>query len=244
MDPTIIFEDKHLLIIDKPSGWVVNEAETTKHQNVVQGWLKNMSYPLAKIPGMRSGIVHRLDKETSGILIVAKTKKAFENLQAQFKKRTVRKKYTALAHGKVEPEKGSVNAPVGRLPWNRERFGVLPGGREAETRYRVISNFQFPISKRRALSSAYENLTLLELKPKTGRTHQIRIHLKYLGHPVVSDEFYAGRKTARADRVWCPRLFLHASEISFYHPKTGRIVSYKSHLPKDLKHALRKLNLS
>lgn len=234
MEPQAIFEDEQLLILDKPSGWVVNEAETTKHQKVVQRWLRNMAYPLARLPGMRSGIVHRLDKETSGILIVAKTEKTFTNLQKQFKVRKVQKTYLALVHGNLEPKKGSVNAPVGRLPWNRKRFGVLPGGREAVTDYKVGSYYSLHTT----------HYTLLTLYPKTGRTHQIRIHLKYLGHPIVGDEFYAGRKTARADRVWCPRLFLHASEISFSHPKTGRIVSYKSHLPKDLKYSLKKLNLS
>jgi 23S rRNA pseudouridine1911/1915/1917 synthase len=241
MEPKIIFEDERLIILDKPTGWVVNESQTTKHQKVIQRWLTKESYALAKSADMRSGIVHRLDKETSGVLVVAKTKEAFKNLQAQFKARKVEKTYRALVHEKVEPKNGIIKVPVGRLPWNRERFGVIPGGREAETRYRVISNFQFPISKRKAPSSAYKNFTLLELKPKTGRTHQIRVHLKYLGHPVVSDEFYAGRKTARADRTWCPRLFLHASKISFKHPKTAKKVSFESNLAKDLRKSLKTL---
>ena len=227
-EPEIIFKDESLIILDKPAGWVVNESETTKHQKVVQNWLQKKAYPLAKRRELRSGIVHRLDKETSGILIVAKTKDAFENLQAQFRARKVKKTYTALVHGKVEPKKGTINTPVGRLPWNRERFGVIPGGRQAETAYQVKNYYE----------KDGEEFTLLELKPKTGRTHQIRIHLKYLGFPIVSDEFYAGRKTARSDRAWCPRLFLHASKISFKHPKTGKNVSFKSELPDDLKSTL------
>ena len=171
--------------------------------------------------------MHRLDKETSGILIVAKTKKAFENLQQQFKDRKISKTYTALVHGQVEPKEGTIEAPVGRLPWRRDRFGVLPGGREATTGYKV--------------REYYKDYTLLELKPKTGRTHQIRIHLKHLGHPVVADTFYAGRKTARADRLWCPRLFLHASGISFTHPETGKEISFKSKLPADLLQVLTNL---
>ncbi len=236
MEPKVIFEDEQLLILDKPSGWVVNQSQTTKHQKVIQEWLENMSYPLAKSYEMRAGIVHRLDKETSGILIVAKTKKAFEYLQSQFKERVVRKKYTALVHGKVELEEGTINAPVGRLPWNRERFGVIPGGRPAETSYKRIKNYESRIKDKK------EDFTLLKLVPKTGRTHQIRIHLKHLGYPIVSDEFYAGRKTARDDRIWCPRLFLHASEIAFNHPKKEKKVSFKSKLSKDLENSLQTLD--
>jgi 23S rRNA pseudouridine1911/1915/1917 synthase len=229
VEPKIIYEDDSLMVIDKPAGWIVNDATTTAHQPTVQSWLSKMAYPLARSREYRSGIVHRLDKETSGILVVAKTKEAFENLQKQFKERKIQKTYTALVHGKVEPKEGIVEAPVGRLPWRRDRFGVLPGGREAKTDYKVIS------------SDAGHSL--LELFPKTGRTHQIRIHLKYLGHPIVADEFYAGRKTARADRVWCPRLFLHASKIEFIHPTSGKVVSFSSDLPSDLREALSKLSI-
>jgi len=242
MGPKIIFEDSEILILDKPAGWIVNDAITTKGQNVIQKWLSNMTYPLAKDSGMRSGIVHRLDKETSGILLVAKTKEAFENLQRDFKERKVEKTYTALVHGTVEPPpaggEGIINAPTGRLPWNRERFGVLPGGREAETHYRVISHFTLLTIK------PITHYSLLTLFPKTGRTHQIRVHLKYLGHPIVSDDFYTGRKTCRKDKEWCPRLFLHASQISFNHPKTGEKVSFKSDLSSDLESALKKLSTS
>jgi len=225
--PKKIFEDGDFLVINKPSSWITNSAATTKDQPVVQDWLaKNFKFETSSSKLYRSGIVHRLDKETSGLLLIAKTKEAFHNLQKQFKERRVAKKYRALVHGKVEMGEGEIKAPVGRLPWRRNRFGVLPGGREAVTHYRVISSFQLPNSN--------EKYTLLELSPKTGRTHQIRIHLKYLGHPIVGDTFYAGRKTARRDRVWCPRLFLHASEISFLHPKTGKRVSFESQLPADL----------
>ena len=116
MDPKVIYEDEQLLVLNKPAGWIVNEAKTTQGQKVIQQWLQNKPYALAKDRGMRSGIVHRLDKETSGILVVAKTKQTFETLQDQFKKRLVRKSYSALVHGKVEPEEGSINVPLGRLP--------------------------------------------------------------------------------------------------------------------------------
>ncbi len=229
-EPEIIFEDKDILVLDKPSGWITNEAATVGNQPTIQGWVAlNFKFHLL----YRSGVVHRLDKETSGVLLVAKTREVFEYLQRQFKERKVEKSYTALVHGKVEPKEGEINSPVGRLPWRRDRFGVLAGGREATTRYRVISNFHFPISN--------ENYTLLELSPKTGRTHQIRIHLKYLGHPIVADEFYAGRKTSRQDRTWCPRLFLHASSIKFIHPKIKKRVEYESDLSTDLLSVLKKL---
>ncbi len=231
MEPKIIFEDDSLLILNKPSGWIVNEASTTKNQPVLQKWIsQKVKSEISNDKEYRNGIVHRLDKETSGLLIVAKTQEDFRNLQEQFKARVVEKTYTALVHGKVEPKEGVIKVPVGRLPWNRERFGVLPGGREAETEYKTVFSLQSSVVS--------EKYTLLKLKPKTGRTHQIRIHLKYLGYQIVSDEFYAGRKTARADRKWCPRLFLHASGIKFKHPKSNKEVSFESELSDDLHQAL------
>lgn len=227
--PKIIFEDNSILVLNKPSGWITNSASTTTDKPVVQGWLKsNFEYPISNVDSLRSGIVHRLDKETSGILVVAKTKEAFEILQKEFKERQVKKTYIALVHGKFDLNEGEIKAAVGRLSWNRRRFGVLPGGREAITRYSVL----------RSMNYEEKEYSLLELSPKTGRTHQIRIHLKFIGHPIAADEFYAGRKTARSDREWCPRLFLHAATISFIHPVTGKLVSYKSDLPDDLKSVL------
>ena len=225
MNPTIIFEDESILVLDKPSGWITNDASTTTTQPVIQTWLReNLKYLLVGDRDRRDGIVHRLDKETSGLLVVAKTIPAFENLQSQFKERKVAKTYIALAHGEVIPKEGNIEASVGRLPWRRQRFGVLPGGREAVTNYKVL----------KTLSKDNEKFSLVELYPKTGRTHQIRIHLKFIGHPIVGDNFYAGRKTSRDDRLWCPRLFLHAAKISFFHPETGKELTFESELPKDL----------
>jgi 23S rRNA pseudouridine1911/1915/1917 synthase len=190
----------------------------------------------------RAGIVHRIDKETSGILIVAKNVESFENLQAQFKERKVEKTYVALAHGRVEPLGGEIAVPVGRLPWNRKRFGVLAGGKEAVTKYKVISNFKFPGAKNRG-----GELTLLELYPKTGRTHQIRVHLKYINHPIFGDELYAGRKTSRDDRIILQRFFLHAKKINFFHPASnaaspGKRVEFESPLPGELQTVLDSLS--
>jgi 23S rRNA pseudouridine1911/1915/1917 synthase len=188
----------------------------------------------------RNGIVHRLDKETSGVLVMAKTPEAYIELLRQFRERLVRKTYLALVHGQVEQETGVVDELIGRLPWNRKRFGVLPGGRRSVTEYRVIKTFQVKGKDR----SAARNLqlatySLLELSPRTGRTHQIRVHMKHLGHPVVGDELYAGRKTARADRKWCPRLWLHARSLEFTHPKTKKKVKFEAELPRELEEALK-----
>jgi 23S rRNA pseudouridine1911/1915/1917 synthase len=229
--PKIIYQDEAILIIDKPAGWIVNEASTVASQPVVQRWLKKLSYPIAKSRDYRSGIVHRLDKETSGLLMVAKTKETFEALQAEFKNRNVKKSYIALVHGKVEPKEGQIKTTVGRLPWRRDRFGVLPGGRESFSEYKVLNY----------LTKEKELFTLVEFYPHTGRTHQIRVHAKYIGYPIVADEFYAGRKTARKDRVWCPRLFLHAFRLSYVSPVTKKTKTVEVPLAEDLLKALKHL---
>ncbi len=227
--PKIIFEDSEFFVLDKPAGWIVNSAGTTTTQPVVQTWLKeNFDYEIAKNDELRSGVVHRLDKETSGILLIAKTEKSFIELQRQFKQRLTHKTYTALAHGVPKQMEGTIVAAVGRLPWRRDRFGVLQGGRDAVTKYKVLKTFE----------KNNEKYSLFELYPETGRTHQIRIHLKHLGHPIVADNFYAGRKTARKDRLWCPRLFLHALGISILHPTTQKRVEFKAKLSEDLQQVL------
>ena len=229
MEPKIIFEDESMFVVDKPAGWITNDADTTTNQPVLQTWVREkFDYPLKGNREMRDGIVHRLDKETSGIVVVAKTEEAFTKLQAEFKERVISKTYIALLHGKVEPLEGEINATVGRLPWHRSRFGILPGGRESTTAYKVLEFFP----------GNNAGHSLVEFYPKTGRTHQIRIHARHIGHAIVADEFYAGRKTARNDRKWCPRLFLHATSIKFIHPVTGKEVEFKSELPDDLKNVL------
>lgn len=226
--PNIIHEDEDLLVVVKPAGYITNEADTTTDQPVLQTWLKdNFNYEIAKSSDLRSGVVHRLDKETSGILLIAKNEKSFYYLQSLFKERTVKKSYVALLHGEVKEKEGVIEASVGRLPWNRRRFGVLPGGRDAITKYKVREYYR----------KDKEIFSLVDFYPETGRTHQIRIHAKHLGHPLVADNFYAGRKTSRNDRKWCPRLFLHAQSISFRHPN-GEVVEYRSDLPDDLQEAL------
>lgn len=221
----IVYEDNDIIVVNKPAGLIVNKADTTINQITLQDFLQE-NYPLSTNDGSdfykRNGIVHRIDKETSGLLIVAKNIESFINLQAQFKERRVNKTYIALVHGHVESEEGDISVPVGRLPWNRKRFGVLAGGKEATTHYKVLQQFSKPF-------------TLLELSPKTGRTHQIRVHLQYFNHPIFGDLLYAGRKTSREDRKILERFFLHAEKISFYHPKTGKLVEFLAPLPLELK---------
>lgn len=231
VNPPIIFEDESLLVIDKPYGVVVNKSDTTAKVFTVQDFAEGK---VLKVPGAeefndRGGIVHRLDKDTSGVLVIAKTPEAFENLKNQFKGRKTVKKYLALVHGKVEPLVGKIDAPIERSPFNRMHFGIFPGGREAVTSYKLISNFKFLMS----------NYSLLEVEPKTGRTHQIRVHMKYIGHPIVSDPIYGGRKQLREDLKWCPRLFLHAASLEIAHPETGKKLEFGARLPEDLEKVLR-----
>lgn len=243
MNISIVYEDEDVLLVDKPAGITVNRAETTKEDLTVQDWaeehigIDKNNIPVNKKFGeegwdpkldfySRGGVVHRLDKETSGILILAKNPEAFVELLKQFRERTVKKVYIAFAHGLIEPVEGEINVPVGRLPWNTTKFGILPGGKESKTLYKVLDVYLNTKTK--------EKLSLVEMYPQSGRTHQIRVHLKYINHPIFADFLYAGRKTARTDRNLLPRVFLHAAKISFLHPKSQKEVLYEAPLPKEL----------
>lgn len=211
MDIPILYEDNSLVAINKPAGVVVNRAQSVKEETI-EDWARKRNEGSLD----RGGVVHRIDKETSGILLIAKTPEAFEKLQRQFKERSVKKTYLALVHGKLVPSQGEIRVPIGRLPWNRQRFGVVPDGKEAVTRYKVIKD------------------NLIELYPETGRTHQIRVHLKYINHPVVGDYLYAGRKTARDDRKWAGRVMLHAWKLSCSHPISGKTIALEAPIPDDM----------
>jgi 23S rRNA pseudouridine1911/1915/1917 synthase len=238
MTPGIIFEDAAFLVINKPWGITVNNAETTKNQETVQDYLVSNSKFLVsnKNPNdqneqefnSKAGIVHRLDKDTSGVLVVAKTPEAYLNLKLQFQNRQVEKKYLALVHGRVIPPAGVINLPIERNPFNRTKFGVFPNGREAVTAYET--------------AQAFPKFTLLMVSPKTGRTHQIRVHLKHLGHPVVSDPVYGGRKQRREDLKFCPRLFLHAASLTLKHPQSGEVMTFTASLPDELQKVLNLLH--
>ncbi len=252
-DLKIIYQDEAMIVVDKPAGLVTTPSETQTEDTVADILQKEFGVKLE-----RGGVVHRLDKDTSGILLVAKTQEAFENLQAQFKARVVHKQYLALVHGSIEGP-GVVDGAIARNPGNRESFIVdekLPNAREAVTRYEPVGNFQFSINNfqtifeefnkiqiRKLERSHYGEFTLVRCFPETGRTHQIRVHLKHIGHSIVADEKYGGIKTYRLDHRWCPRQFLHAAKIEFKHPVTGEQVSFESPLPEDLQEALAILNL-
>lgn len=239
----IIYEDNSVLVVLKLADQVVNRAETTREEVTLQDELeeyfgiKRRAAPLCQDFEGRAGIVHRLDKGTSGVLVVAKTEKAFADLQAQFKQREVEKGYLALVHGKVKKREGRIEAPIARNPKNRMRFAVVEGGRAAVTEYRCLRMHVLTHANKRGK----EILTLLKVKPLTGRTHQIRVHMKHIGHPLVSDPLYLSRKRLKEDRYWCPRIFLHAESLGFKHPKTGAWVRLEAELPEDLRSALKHL---
>jgi 23S rRNA pseudouridine1911/1915/1917 synthase len=236
-NPQVIYEDEQVLVVNKPAGMVVNRAETVRGETL-QDWIQsNFSFPISKDSDLRSGIVHRLDKETSGVMVVAKTKRAFRKLQRQFKAREVAKTYLTLVHGLVEPAEGSVSLPLGRSVRNRERFTVSVRGKRAATYWRVLKSFK-ALKKSDVNTRGYQGFSLLEIKPETGRTHQIRVHLSHLNHPVVGDERYTGRKRMREDRKWCPRQFLHAFRLAFKHPQVKKKVEFEVKLAEDLEKAL------
>lgn len=232
MYPSILFEDKSIAVLEKGSGMVVNRAGTVASKTL-QDWVEehiSFSQTVEQDSDFvkRSGIVHRLDKDTSGIILCAKDEESFYDLQQQFKNHVVEKEYTALCHGSVKEAKGEISVPIGRLPWNRMRFGVLANGREALTFYKVVCYKTLNLKNKKI------PLTLVKAYPKTGRTHQIRVHFKHINHPLFGDRFYAGRKRVRDDLLFLNRHFLHASGISFVHPKKGDRVHFMSSLPPDL----------
>lgn len=229
----VIYKSESFLVLNKPAGMIVNRADTARDQYTVQDFILE-NYDLGKpLPDdtseflQRGGIVHRLDKETSGALLVALTRDAFVALQNQFKEKRVKKEYVALVHGKLVAE-GELNVPIGRLPWNRMRFGVLPQGRESYTKFKVL---QYKTLREGRNS---EILSLVAVFPQTGRTHQIRVHMQYAGHPIFADSLYAGRKNIVHDRKLLSRHFLHASKISFTNPQTQKPVTFEAPLPQEL----------
>jgi 23S rRNA pseudouridine1911/1915/1917 synthase len=260
---SIIFEDSDILVIDKPAGLVVNrsESQTETLADLVASYLslprveglgerlEGLKQPSAFLE--RSGIVHRIDKETSGIVLAAKNEKSFEKLQAQFAKRKIEKEYLCLVHGWVRDDKGIITEPIGRL--ESGKFGAVQGGREAVTEYEVTENLKLKTEKFQKLLSAFgkklrafyekeaRDYSYLRVFPKTGRTHQIRVHLKSVGYPVVSDPLYLGRRFAKFDLKFCPRLFLHATRIKFVHPKSRKPMEFSSPLPFDLQKVLNQL---
>ena len=227
---SVAYEDGHLLVVDKPAGMVVHPAPGSWSGTLVHALLAHCD-DLSGINGvLRPGIVHRLDRNTSGLLVVAKSDAAHRHLAAQLEARTISRKYTTLAWGRVVGS-GTIDAPIGRSARDRKKMGVRPDGRRAVTRYAVGEEFAF--------------LTQLDLQLETGRTHQIRVHLQHLGHPVFGDPDYSGRSFVRGVAQQhrrraaellnlIPRQALHARRLGFAHPITGERIELESPLPEDL----------
>jgi 23S rRNA pseudouridine1911/1915/1917 synthase len=217
----VVYEDHDLLVINKPREMVVHPAPGHSDGTLVNSLLYYCN-DLSGIGGaMRPGIVHRLDKDTSGLLIVAKNDNAHTSLSAQLKDRTMHRDYLALVCGRVKPSAGRIEAPVGRHPHNRKKMAVIAGGRQAVTRYRVLKE--------------YDNFSLLKLKLETGRTHQIRVHLAYINYPVVGDYTYGPGICAGlpAEMIFCHAL--HAYRLSFIHPHSQEKLELKVPLPPEFR---------
>ena len=227
----ILYEDTDLIAVDKPAGMVVHPAPGSPTGTLVNALL-HRGLVTEGAAGNRPGIVHRLDKETSGVLLVARTLRAHEMLARAFRERTVRKRYLALVLGEPKPRDGILTWSIGRHPRERQRMSIHSrSGRAARTTYRVIESFR--------------DLSLLELQPETGRTHQIRVHLAALGHPVLADPLYGSRKGRALPKGGPGREFarqaLHAAEIELLHPTTGAPLHVVAPLPEDLRVLLEKL---
>ncbi len=232
----IVFEDDHVIVINKPAGLVVHPAAGV-HSGTLANALAYHFQQLSNAGSIRPGIVHRLDKDTSGLLVAAKTESDHENLSDQFRAREIFKSYVALVYGVVKQESGRIEQPIARDPRNRTRMAIVPGGRGALSLYKV--------------RRSYNAFTLLEVELKTGRTHQIRVHLSWLKHPVVGDELYGGGRDhnvqdvqLRAQIRKLKRQFLHAEQLGFRHPHTGQQMRFEAPLPAQLTHLLEKLESS
>ena len=224
-DLKYIFKDDFLLIIDKPSGQTVHSGIKTQH-NTLAHQLQNIFPKLINVGDKgRNGIVHRLDKETSGLLIVALKNSSYIKMNEIFKNRKIEKNYIALLHGHLMQPQGSIIAPIGRNPKNRTKQILINTGRKAITEYKLIKK--------------YKNCSLVDINLKTGRTHQIRVHFNSIGHPIVGDKKY-GKSNYKHDQL--NRHFLHAYKIKFKHPINQEDLIFSSDLPNDLSRYLDNLN--
>jgi 23S rRNA pseudouridine1911/1915/1917 synthase len=227
----ILFEDKSLLVLNKPAGLVVHPAAGHEEHTLVNALLHHCKGSLSGIGGLaRPGIVHRLDKETSGCLVVAKNDETHIALSKQFAERQVKKIYNAIVCGELARDAGEIRAAIARHPTHRKRMAARDddSGRAAHTSYKILEG----------LNSA----TLVEAQIHTGRTHQIRVHFQFLGHPLVGDDTYGARQNARLAELTnyaAPRVMLHARELSFIHPRTEKQMSFEVPLPKDFRDALK-----
>lgn len=219
----IVYEDQDIAVINKPQGMVTHPATGNYENTLVNAILYHIA-PLSSVNGStRPGIVHRLDKDTSGLIIIAKNNKAHEELARKLSEREIKKTYVALVYGNMKNDDGSIVQPIGRSPKDRKKMAVVSDGKEAVTHYRVLKRY-----------GAY---TLLEVDLETGRTHQIRVHLKQMGNPIVGDIVYSKHKNP----FLLDGQLLHAKSLSFKHPITGELLVFDSELPTYFKNVLNKL---
>jgi 23S rRNA pseudouridine1911/1915/1917 synthase len=224
----IIHEDADIIVINKPAGMTVHPAPGHERSTLVNAILAHCAgagegVALSGVGGvLRPGIVHRLDRDTSGVIVVVKNDEAHNALARQLRERSVEKTYLALIEGTPKPAEGVIDAPIARDPKNRQRMAIVEGGRASQTAYKVLERYG---SQAPPPAPGY---SLVEVRPKTGRTHQIRVHLAAIGHPIAGDRLY-GKPSKLV-----PRQFLHAARIAFTHPRTGERVEYAAELPADL----------
>lgn len=223
----VVYEDKDIIVVNKPKGLVVHPANGNWDGTLVNAIMAICKESLSGIGGeIRPGIVHRLDKDTSGLLIIAKNDEAHLNMSNQIKDRKVKKIYYALVRGVVAENEATINMPIGRSTKDRKKMAVTRDGKEAITHFNVIERFN--------------KYTLLEVKIDTGRTHQIRVHLSEIGHPVVGDEVYSNGK----NEFGIHGQLLHAKSLDFKHPITGKTIHLETELPQEFKDVLQQLRIS
>ncbi len=241
VEVTVVWSDEDLIVVDKPAGLVVHPGAGNLTGTLVHGLLARFPdlQNLADVEGTKSadqrqrpGIVQRLDKGTSGLLVVARTAAARAGLVAQLSHRQVEREYVALVTGVVEAEAGLIDAPLGRADRDPTRIAIRTGGRVARTRYQVERRYDRPVPA-----------TLLRCHLETGRTHQIRVHLSSIGHPVVGDDRYGRQKVPPWRPLPAGRVFLHAAALAFEHPVRGGRLAFSSPLPPDLTHVLAEMDL-
>ncbi|MGG5369047.1 RluA family pseudouridine synthase [Enterococcus sp. AZ196] len=218
----IVYEDEDVVVVNKPQGMVVHPSAGHPKGTLVNGLLHQIKNLSTINDVVRPGIVHRIDKDTSGLLMVAKNDRAHEALAKQLKDKTSLRKYVALVHGEIPHEKGRIEAPIGRSKVNRKMQAVIESGKEAVTHFEVLQRF--------------EDYTLIELQLETGRTHQIRVHMQYIGYPVAGDPLYGPKKTLKGNGQ-----FLHAKLLGFEHPTTGEMMVFEAPLPEIFKKTLQQL---
>lgn len=218
----IVYQDQDVAVVNKPQGMVVHPSQGHPTHTLVNALLFHLDH-LSAINGViRSGIVHRIDKDTSGLLMIAKNDSSHTSLAQQLQEKTILREYTALVHGNIKHQKGTVTAPIGRSHTDRKMQDVVDNGKHAVTHFSVIERFT--------------NFTLIKLQLETGRTHQIRVHMKYIGYPIAGDPVYGPKKTLASNGQ-----FLHAGTLGFTHPTSGKRLTFEASLPENFKKTLAKL---